>query len=63
MNCCSAIFPSHPNPLWVGGYEGSPGIGTAAYTEGMTFGRARATQTVAFERVEIELDDTLPQSA
>lgn len=25
----------HANPLWVGGYDGTPGIGTAAYTEGM----------------------------
>ena len=27
--------PDHPNPLWVGGFEGGPGIGTAAYMEGM----------------------------
>ena len=25
----------HPNPLWVGAFERTPGIGTAAYTEGM----------------------------
>ena len=25
----------HPNPLWAGAFERTPGIGTAAYTEGM----------------------------
>ena len=27
--------PEHPNPLWSGAYQNTPGIGTAAYTEGI----------------------------
>ena len=27
--------PDHPNPTWIGGFAGGPGIGTAAYTEGI----------------------------
>ena len=42
----------HPNPLWVGGYQGSPGIGTAAYTEGMI--RAFAIATLAKDEARIE---------
>ncbi len=41
----------HPNPLWVGGYEGSPGIGTAAYTEGMLRALVIATLEKDFERI------------
>ena len=31
----SQFAEDHPDPAWVGGYRGGPGIGTAAYTEGM----------------------------
>ncbi len=42
----------HPNPLWVGGYQGSPGIGTAAYTEGMLCAYIIATVAEDQERVD-----------
>lgn len=42
----------HPNPLWVGGYQGSPGIGTAAYTEGML--RAYVIATLAEDQERID---------
>jgi hypothetical protein len=43
---------SHPNPQWIGAYEGSPGIGTAAYTEGMLRALATARRVGDHERVE-----------
>jgi hypothetical protein len=43
---------SHANPQWVGAYEGSPGIGTAAYTEGMLRAFAMARRVGDQERVE-----------
>ncbi len=42
----------HPNPLWVGGYQGSPGIGTAAYTEGMLRAYVIATLVEDQERID-----------
>ena len=33
--CPLQFGPDHPNPTWIGGFAGGPGIGTAAYTEGI----------------------------
>ena len=42
----------HPNPAWVGGYAGGPGIGTAAYTEGMAAALAIAKRHADTDRAE-----------
>ena len=44
---------SHANPLWVGGFGKSPGIGTAAYTEGMIRALVIATADKDFERIAL----------
>ena len=44
--------PDHPNPLWVGAFESTPGIGTAAYTEGLTRALALARRVNDAERIE-----------
>jgi hypothetical protein len=41
----------HANPLWVGGFDKSPGIGTAAYTEGMIRALVIAIADNDFERI------------
>ena len=43
---------SHPNPLWGGAFENTPGIGTAAYTEGIVRGLALAARAGDDERAE-----------
>ena len=43
---------SHPNPLWGGAFENTPGIGTAAYTEGIVRGLSLAARAGDDERVE-----------
>ncbi len=44
--------PDHSNPTWVGAYESTPGIGTAAYTEGMLRALAIAKRRDDAERID-----------
>ena len=41
----------HPNPLWAGAFERTPGVGTAAYTEGMLRALALARRVGDEDRV------------